>query len=179
MFATKPAAPGPDIVLSSTKVEDISAQISKAIAGIKSTKKVLIIDQMDALLAVGGDNVDALRLQNMTLALREVCSNQTITPSTDTNKYTKLECIFHSYYASSRLAAHPGTSNNPRARACFTGPRHGTRRRRGALFEEARYWSGRRCQRGDENIVVCRRQKKRCERGGVISRIGRWQRKSL
>lgn len=74
MFAAKPAAPGPDVVLPSTNVDEISAHMSKAVAGIKSTKKVIIIDQMDTLLAVGGDDVDALKLQNMTLALREVRS---------------------------------------------------------------------------------------------------------
>lgn len=72
LFSPKPTSVGGEISLSGLQLDDIASQIGKALAGLKTTKRVLIIDQIDTLLAVGGDKIDALGIQNLVLSLREV-----------------------------------------------------------------------------------------------------------
>lgn len=73
MFTGGAAKPAPGtVVLTSPKVDDIQMQLDRAVTALKSTgKKVLLVDGMDALMAVS-EGVDELSLQSMLLSLREV-----------------------------------------------------------------------------------------------------------
>ncbi|GJN67316.1 hypothetical protein VFPFJ_00513 [Purpureocillium lilacinum] len=69
-----PAQPdAKDRILRSAKLDDVGKGIEAAIAEVRASRTVLIVDQMDALLAVSNpsDTVTSLSIQNMLLSLRE------------------------------------------------------------------------------------------------------------
>lgn len=59
-------------VLRSTRVNDVEREIGQALGELRTQKKVLIVDQIDALLAISEDDVTSSKLSNMILSLREV-----------------------------------------------------------------------------------------------------------
>lgn len=61
-----------DRVLRSSKVRDVEAGIIAALGQLRTEKKVLIIDQMDVLLAASEEDVTSSALSGMLLSLREV-----------------------------------------------------------------------------------------------------------
>jgi len=64
-------------VLKSGKLDDVRRSIEAAIADVRSGPKVLIIDQLDELLAIfGEEDVTGLALEGTLLSLREVSSAQ-------------------------------------------------------------------------------------------------------
>ncbi|RKK41785.1 hypothetical protein BFJ63_vAg11311 [Fusarium oxysporum f. sp. narcissi] len=58
--------------LRSTKLADIKREIEGAIADLRASRKILVIDQLDALLAVTDDSTTSLTLQDAVLSLRSV-----------------------------------------------------------------------------------------------------------
>lgn len=59
----------------SGKLDDVRRSIETAIADVRLGPKVLIIDQLDELLAIfGEEDVTGLALEGMLLSLREVSS---------------------------------------------------------------------------------------------------------
>jgi len=58
--------------LRSTKLADIKREIEGAIADLRASRKILVIDQLDALLAVTDDSTTSLTLQDAILSLRSV-----------------------------------------------------------------------------------------------------------
>jgi hypothetical protein len=59
-------------ILRSTKLADIKKEVEGAIADLRASRKVLVIDQLDALLAVTDDSTTSLTLQDAVLGLRSV-----------------------------------------------------------------------------------------------------------
>lgn len=62
-------------ILKSGKLDDVRRGIEAAIGDVRLGAKVLIVDQLDELLAIAGeeDGVTGLALEGMLLSLREVC----------------------------------------------------------------------------------------------------------
>ena len=58
-------------VLNSVKLDHVKAEIEAALADLRPTRRILIVDQPDALLAIS-DDITSLALQNTLLSLREV-----------------------------------------------------------------------------------------------------------
>lgn len=59
-------------VLRSTRVNDVEREIGQALGELRTQKRVLIVDQIDALLAISEDDVTSSKLSSMILSLREV-----------------------------------------------------------------------------------------------------------
>lgn len=67
-------------VLKSGKLDDMRRSIEAAITDVRSGPKVLIVDQLDELLAIfGEEDVTGLALEGMLLSLREVSFRTDIT----------------------------------------------------------------------------------------------------
>lgn len=67
--------PPPQLVLRSPQLEIVSSQILEAISKLKAQenrKVLLVLDQIDLLLAAAGDQADAVGFGEMLLGLREV-----------------------------------------------------------------------------------------------------------
>lgn len=64
--------------LSSPKLESVFREVQKAIHDLKEgsvgCKVLLVVDQLDLLLAAGGEGVGAVGLGEMLMELREVCA---------------------------------------------------------------------------------------------------------
>jgi elongator complex protein 6 len=67
-------APGPrkERFLRSSSPSDIKKEIEGALGDLRASRKVLIIDQLDTLLAVTDESTASLTLQNLVLGLRSV-----------------------------------------------------------------------------------------------------------
>jgi elongator complex protein 6 len=63
-------------VIRSPRIDHVQAELEAALGDLTSRRKVLIVDQLDALLAVSEDNVTSTSLSSMLLSLREVCTTQ-------------------------------------------------------------------------------------------------------
>jgi elongator complex protein 6 len=67
------AVPGGERILMNSRLQDIPKQILSEAQQLKGSGKVLlVIDQLDLLLAAGGEGVDAVGMGNMLMGLREV-----------------------------------------------------------------------------------------------------------
>lgn len=77
---SKPQTPGArkERVLRGTNLADIKKEIEGAIGDLKASRKVLIIDQLDALLAITDESTTSLTLQNLVLGLRSVSLPQLV-----------------------------------------------------------------------------------------------------
>lgn len=65
-------------ILKSGKLEDVRRGIEAAIGDVRASSKVLIVDQVDELLAISDeDDVTALALERMLFSLREVSHDGT------------------------------------------------------------------------------------------------------
>jgi elongator complex protein 6 len=63
-----------DRVIKSAKEADVRKEIDAAVAGLKTTKQILIVDQPDLLLALAQEgSVTSGSLSSLLLSLREVC----------------------------------------------------------------------------------------------------------
>ncbi|KAF4448198.1 hypothetical protein F53441_8359 [Fusarium austroafricanum] len=71
-------------VLRSTSLIDIKKEIEGAVADLHAARKVLIIDQLDTLLAVTDDSTTSLTLQTLILSLRSLVHSTLLTLSADT-----------------------------------------------------------------------------------------------
>ncbi|KAF4984288.1 hypothetical protein FZEAL_500 [Fusarium zealandicum] len=71
-------------VLKSTNLADVKREIEGAIADLNTSRKVLIIDQLDALLAITDESTTSLALQNLTLSLRSLVHSALLALSADT-----------------------------------------------------------------------------------------------
>ena len=61
-------------MLSNPGLESVAMEIQNGIEALQGTGKVLlVIDQLDLLLAAGGERVDAVGLEDMLMGIREVC----------------------------------------------------------------------------------------------------------
>lgn len=79
LFLPKPSSSrGGEKTLSSPELAAVSGEIQRTIQNLKDAEGggnvVLVIDQLDLLLAAGGDQVGAVNLGEMLIGLREVCS---------------------------------------------------------------------------------------------------------
>lgn len=81
LFTPPDSQQSKDRVLRSGKAEDVKTQVEAALGDLKTAKKVLVVDQVDALLAMG--TTDALSLQNALLALRETAYSAVVTLAVD------------------------------------------------------------------------------------------------
>ncbi|KAG5664521.1 hypothetical protein KAF25_008255 [Fusarium avenaceum] len=81
-----PQAPGArkERFLRSTSPTDIKKEIEGALGDLRASRKVLIIDQLDALLAVTDESTTSLTLQNLVLSLRSLVHSTVLTLSADT-----------------------------------------------------------------------------------------------
>ncbi|CAG7562282.1 unnamed protein product [Fusarium equiseti] len=82
----KPQAPSArkERVLRSTDLADIKREIEGALGDLRASRKVLVIDQLDALLAVTDESTTSLTLQNLVLGLRSLVHSTLLTLSADT-----------------------------------------------------------------------------------------------
>ncbi|KAF5023495.1 hypothetical protein F66182_4446 [Fusarium sp. NRRL 66182] len=82
----KPATPGArkERVLRSTNIADVKKEIEGAIGDLRASRKVLIVDQLDVLLAVTDESTTSLTLQNLVLGLRNLVHSTLLTLSADT-----------------------------------------------------------------------------------------------
>ncbi|CVK91041.1 uncharacterized protein FMAN_09188 [Fusarium mangiferae] len=69
--------------LRSTELADIKREIEGAITDLRASRKILIIDQLDALLAVTDDSTTSLTLQDAVLSLRSLVHSTLLTLSAD------------------------------------------------------------------------------------------------
>ena len=64
-------------ILSSPSLDVVSEEIRGAIQALKDasggSKVLLVVDQLDLLLAAGGDQIDAVNVGEMLMGWREVC----------------------------------------------------------------------------------------------------------
>ena len=64
-------------VLSNSNIASVSGEIQHAIRALQdaqgSSRILLLIDQLDLLMAAGGDQIHAVELGEMVMGLREVC----------------------------------------------------------------------------------------------------------
>ncbi|KAM0193899.1 hypothetical protein ACHAPI_007327 [Fusarium lateritium] len=81
-----PQAPGArkERFLRSTSPADIKKEIEGALGDLRASRKVLIIDQLDTLLAVTDESTTSLTLQNLVLGLRSLVHSTVLTLSADT-----------------------------------------------------------------------------------------------
>lgn len=67
-----------DKILENPTLSGVAGEIQIAVkllhSGIPGSKTILIIDQMDLLLATGGNKITPVNLEEMLLGLRHVCS---------------------------------------------------------------------------------------------------------
>jgi elongator complex protein 6 len=70
----RPSVPGArkERIIRSTNLADVKKEVEGAIADLRTSRKVLIIDQLDALLAITDESTTGLALQNLVLSLRSV-----------------------------------------------------------------------------------------------------------
>lgn len=61
-------------VLRSSQLDEVRKGIEAALGDVRTSRKVLVVDQLDVLLAITGDQegVNSLAMENMLLSLREV-----------------------------------------------------------------------------------------------------------
>jgi elongator complex protein 6 len=84
---------GGERTLSSPDLKTVSEEIRQAVEGLKSGqdgpgKVLLVVDQIDLLLAAGGDSVTAIALGEVFMGLREVCGHfHSIKSEADEVKY--------------------------------------------------------------------------------------------
>ena len=65
--------PGSNRVVKGSKLEGVRKEIELALSDLKSSRKILIIDGLDCLVAASGGEVTSLAAQDLILHLREVC----------------------------------------------------------------------------------------------------------
>lgn len=63
---------GSDRTLRSSGTDHVRSELEAALGDVRTGTKVLIIDQLDALLAASGEDVTSTSLSAMLLSLREV-----------------------------------------------------------------------------------------------------------
>ncbi|KAM5346887.1 hypothetical protein ACJ41O_009892 [Fusarium nematophilum] len=82
----RPAAPAArkERVLQGTSLQDVKKEIEGAVADLRTSRKVLIVDQLDALLAITEESTTSLALQNLVLFLRSLVHSTLLTLSADT-----------------------------------------------------------------------------------------------
>ncbi|KAH6973608.1 hypothetical protein BKA56DRAFT_659470 [Ilyonectria sp. MPI-CAGE-AT-0026] len=89
-LVTGDASPAPasavrkERVLRSSKVVDIKKELEAAVADLRTTRKVLVVDQLDTLLAITDETTTSLTLQNLLLSLRSIVHSALATMSADT-----------------------------------------------------------------------------------------------
>ncbi|KAF4968945.1 hypothetical protein FSARC_3709 [Fusarium sarcochroum] len=71
-------------ILRSPNLADIKKEVEGAIGDLRASRKFLIIDQLDALLAVTDESTTSLTLQNLVLGLRGLVHSTLLTLSADT-----------------------------------------------------------------------------------------------
>lgn len=61
-----------DRVLKSSRITDVQAGINAALAQLQTSRKILVVDQIDVLLAASEEDVTSAAVSSMLLSLREV-----------------------------------------------------------------------------------------------------------
>jgi elongator complex protein 6 len=64
--------PKAERILRSSRLADVQAGINAALAQLQTSRKILVIDQIDALLAASEEDVTSAAVSSMLLSLREV-----------------------------------------------------------------------------------------------------------
>lgn len=69
-----PSGNSSDVILKSPALEDVKTQIDAATERLQTSKKVLIVDGLDALIAMAPEGTaSSLAAEKLILSLREVC----------------------------------------------------------------------------------------------------------
>ncbi|KEY68658.1 hypothetical protein S7711_00536 [Stachybotrys chartarum IBT 7711] len=71
-------------VLGSSSIDHLAKYCTAALADLKTTKKIIIVDQLDLLLAASGEDVTSTQMQNLVLVLREHAHAALLTLAADT-----------------------------------------------------------------------------------------------
>ncbi|KAK7408862.1 hypothetical protein QQX98_008985 [Neonectria punicea] len=71
-------------VIRGSKLPDVKKELEAAVADLGTTRKVLIVDQLDALLAITDETTTSLALQNLLLSLRSLVHSGVVTMAADT-----------------------------------------------------------------------------------------------
>lgn len=69
---TGEAGPGKDRTLRSSGIDHVRSEIEAALGDVRTGTKILVVDQLDALLAASDEDVTSTSLSAMLLSLREV-----------------------------------------------------------------------------------------------------------
>ncbi|RSL96600.1 hypothetical protein CEP52_011365 [Fusarium oligoseptatum] len=92
-------------VLRSTNLIDVKKEVEGAIADLRTSRKVLVIDQLDALLAITDESTTGLALQNLVLSLRSLVHSTLLTLSADTPLIAAQATTLEREHASLALSA--------------------------------------------------------------------------
>ncbi|KAK7426796.1 hypothetical protein QQZ08_006697 [Neonectria magnoliae] len=71
-------------VIRGSKLPDVKKELEAAVADLGTTRKVLIVDQLDALLAITDETTTSLALQNLLLSLRSLVRSAVVSMAADT-----------------------------------------------------------------------------------------------
>lgn len=126
--AARPSVPTArkERVLRSTNVADVKKEVEGAIADLRTSRKVLIIDQLDALLAITDESTTGLALQNLVLSLCSVSSP--LTTVGDSHKLiSTVACSQHPPHPFCRYTSRRCPGHNVGARTCQPRPLSGPR----------------------------------------------------
>lgn len=81
-------------ILSSPELESVSVEVQKAIhllkAASEGSKVILVVDQLDLLLAAGGNGVGIVGLGEMLMGWREVCDVSTVAFCVTSNQLFRM-----------------------------------------------------------------------------------------
>ncbi|KAJ4200868.1 hypothetical protein NW767_007006 [Fusarium falciforme] len=105
--AVRPSVPGvrKERVIRSTNLADVKKEVEGAIADLRTSRKVLIIDQLDALLAITDESTTGLTLQNLVLSLRSLVHSTLLALSADTPLIAAQATTLEREHASLALSA--------------------------------------------------------------------------
>jgi hypothetical protein len=107
----------------------VAGVIEAALGDLKTSKKVLIIDQLDLLLAATGDDVTSVGLQNMLLSLRGVSFFPSYSSASSYLMLTRIStaCSLYAAHPCGRLALGARADDDAGARARGPGALAGAR----------------------------------------------------
>jgi hypothetical protein len=142
------AGRGRETILSSPELAALSGEIKHAIQNLKDAEGggnvILVVDQLDLLLAAAGDQIGAVNLGEMLTGLREVCG-----PLEELATYINADpysgSAFNNFVSLGRLSPGIAKSDASRKRSGIFGAQRGTRSRFRYESEAFRYRDGKGC----------------------------------
>lgn len=130
---------GGEKVLSSPTLESVTKEIQGGIDALQGTGKVLlVIDQLDLLLAAGGEQFGAVNVEDMLMGLREVCWSTT--REMDLMLMSNSECACDDHDAFCRPAPGVKSPNPFRVKSCGSSAKYGSSSGFHHELEAAGFW---------------------------------------